>query len=124
MGRPREFDADDLLEKAMLAFLKNGYQATTMRHLEATTGVKQVCIYNAYGDKTGFFLAVMDRYTEIILQAIDGHLDNRGLAGITAFLKAIVSPEATFPHVEFGCLMVNSASVAGAPPASYRRTTG
>ena len=62
MGRPREFDTEDLLEKVMLAFLESGLQGTSMRQLEATTGVKQVSLYNAFGDKEGLFLSALDRY--------------------------------------------------------------
>ncbi len=39
MGRPREFDIDDLLEKVMLAFLESGLEGISMRHLEQATGV-------------------------------------------------------------------------------------
>ena len=120
MGRPREFDEDELLEKAMLAFLEYGLQGTSMRHLEATTGVKQVSLYNAFGDKEGLFLAVLDRYTDLILHTLDPHLDNRDLDGIAAFVRSIVSPEATYPHVQFGCLMVNTALVADAAGPAIR----
>ena len=122
MGRPREFDVEDLLEKVMLAFLEGGLQGTSMRKLEATTGVTQASLYNAFGDKEGLFLAALDRYTDLILHTLDQHLDNRDLDGIAAFLSSIVSPEATYPNVKFGCLMVNTALVANtAGPAVRRR---
>jgi TetR/AcrR family transcriptional repressor of nem operon len=105
----------------MLAFLEFGLLGTSMRHLETTTGVKQVSLYNAFGDKEGLFLAVLDRYTDLILHMLDQHLDNRDLDGIAAFVRAIVSPESTYPHIQFGCLMVNTAMIAEAESAICRR---
>ena len=99
MGRPREFDEDELLEKAMLAFWEKGLQKTSMRELEAKTGVKQVSLYNAFGDKEGLFLAVLDRYADLVLHTLDQHLDNRDLNGITAYVESNVSPECTYPHI-------------------------
>ena len=120
MGRPREFDEDELLEKAMLAFWEKGLQKTSMRELEAKTGVKQVSLYNAFGDKEGLFLAVLDRYADLVLHTLDQHLDNRDLNGITAYVESNVSPECTYPHINFGCLMVNTAMIAGAAAPAIR----
>ncbi len=114
MARPREFDAEDLLETAMLAFWDKGLQPTSMRHIEALTGVKQVSLYNAFGDKEGLFLAVLDRYTERMGKVLDSHLENRDLDGIAAFVKSMVTPGSGFPNNSFGCLMVNTALVAEA----------
>ncbi len=122
MARPREFDTEDLLEKAMLAFWEGGLQGTSMRRLEAVTGVKQVSLYNAFGNKEGLFLAVLDRYKDLMASALDRHLENRDLDGIGAFLKSIVTPESSFPNNYFGCLMVNTAlAAATAGPAVKTR---
>ncbi len=122
MARPREFDTEDLLEKAMLAFWEGGLQGTSMRQLEAVTGVKQVSLYNAFGNKEGLFLAVLDRYADRMASALDRHLENRELDGIGAFLKSVVTPEAGFPYNSFGCLMVNTAlaAAAGGPAVKTR----
>ena len=122
MARPREFDTEALLDKASLAFLKDGLQLTSMRHLEDLTGVKQVSLYNAFGSKEGLFLAAFDRYTQRVAAAQKLHLDDRGLDGIESFVKAIVSPDSPLPLAHFGCLIVNTALVAdSAGPAIKSR---
>ncbi len=93
----------------MLAFWEKGFQPTSMRHIEAATGVKQVSLYNAFGDKEGLFLAVLDRYNARISEVLDRHLEDRDLDGIIAFAQSIVTPESGFPNNSFGCLMVNTA---------------
>lgn len=122
MARPREFDTEELLDRAGLAFLEDGLQLTSMRHLEDLTGVKQVSLYNAFGSKEGLFLAAFDRYTERVAAAQKLHLDDRGLDGIESFVKAIVSTDSPLPLAHFGCLIVNTALVAGsAGPAIKSR---
>ena len=122
MARPREFDPEDLLETAMLTFWEKGLQPTTMRKIEELTGVKQVSLYNAFGDKEGLFLAVQDRYAERIGKALDRHLENRDLDGIIAFAKSMVTPGSGFPDNAFGCLTVNTALIgeAGSPAVKAR----
>ncbi len=112
MPRPREFDVDDLLEKAMLAFLERGMDRTSMRHLEAVTGVKQVSLYNAFGNKEGLFLAAFDRYTNIAREIQAGFLDSHGFNGIAAYVNAIVSTESPMPQPHSGCMIVNTALLA------------
>jgi TetR/AcrR family transcriptional repressor of nem operon len=122
MGRPREFDTDDLLETVMCAFWENGLEGTTMRQLEATTGVKQVSLYNAFGNKEGLFLAALDRYSDLLTTFQDQHLDNRGLDGIANLVMSFTTPKTGFPNGHFGCLIVNTALVSqSAGPAVKAR---
>lgn len=112
MARPREFDMDDLLETVMLIFWEHGLQATSMRQIEAATGVKQVSLYNAFGDKEGLFIAVMNRYDGKLSAALDKYLDDRDLDGIVDFVYSLVTPGSGYPDNAFGCLNVNTAIVA------------
>ena len=122
MARPRKFDTDEVLDKVALAFLETGLELTSMRQLEKLTGVKQVSLYNAFGNKEELFLAAFDRYTNIIGVAQSRFLEKRGISGIEAFVKAIVSPDSPLPLPHFGCLIVNTALVAqGAGPTIKSR---
>jgi len=62
MGRPREFDEDDLLEKATDLFWRKGFEAVSVRDLAEATGVKMASLYAAYGDKRGLYRAALDHY--------------------------------------------------------------
>lgn len=112
MARPREFDMENLLETAMLIFWEKGLQPTSMRQIEAATGVKQVSLYNAFGDKEGLFVAILDRYNTKLSAALNKYLDDRGLDGISEFAISLVTPGSGFPDNVFGCLNVNTALVA------------
>jgi AcrR family transcriptional regulator len=61
-GRPLSFDRDAVLEKAMLAFWRHGYETTSISDLTRAMGVTAPSIYTAFGDKKHLFLEAMHRY--------------------------------------------------------------
>jgi len=64
MARPREFDIDVALERAMQLFWLRGFHATTTRDLDAALGIGHQSMYNAFGDKASLFRQTLDRYLE------------------------------------------------------------
>ena len=61
-GRPREFDTEEALAKALRVFWERGFQATSITDLTAATGVGRTGLYAAFGDKESLFLLALDRY--------------------------------------------------------------
>jgi AcrR family transcriptional regulator len=61
-GRPREFDLDQALERALDLFWRKGYEGTSMSDLVETLGITRASLYAAFGSKEGLFRQVMDRY--------------------------------------------------------------
>ena len=61
-GRPRSFDRDAALHKAMLLFWRHGYEGTSLAELTAAMGVTPPSVYAAFGDKKHLFLEAVDRY--------------------------------------------------------------
>src|SRR6202046_5006859 len=62
MGRPREFDTDTALEKAMRLFWAKGYEGTSVGDLTETLGISRPSLYAAFGDKQSLFHAALERY--------------------------------------------------------------
>lgn len=60
----KQFDAEDVLNKAMQAFWERGYEATSMQDLVDRTGVNRGSLYATYGDKRDLFLAALRMYDE------------------------------------------------------------
>src|ERR1700691_1626094 len=54
-GRPREFDRQRGLEKAMQIFWSLGYDATSMADLRLGLGITQASLYAAFGSKEQLF---------------------------------------------------------------------
>jgi TetR/AcrR family transcriptional repressor of nem operon len=122
MPRPREFDTEDLLDQILLIFLEKGWQQTSMRLLESSTGVKQVSLYNAFGNKEALFLAAFDQWAVQAADAQNRFMKGKGIDGIARFVKAIVRKDSPFQKPQCGCLAVNTALVAqAAGPAIQKR---
>lgn len=64
MARPREFDPDAALERAMHVFWAKGYEATSLDDLCAATGLSRSSLYAAFGGKHDLLLRSLDRYSD------------------------------------------------------------
>jgi TetR/AcrR family transcriptional regulator, transcriptional repressor for nem operon len=62
----KQFDVDEVLDKAMQAFWKRGYEATSMQDLVDRTGINRGSLYATYRDKHALFLAALRRYAETV----------------------------------------------------------
>src|SRR6266849_1499164 len=62
LGRPRAFDADVALERAMHVFWAKGYQGAALSDLTRAMRINRPSLYAAFGDKEQLFRKVLDRY--------------------------------------------------------------
>ena len=61
-GRPRAFEPDAALEKAMNTFRDGGFAATSLDDLSEAMGINRPSLYGAFGDKRDLFLKAYERY--------------------------------------------------------------
>ena len=64
MGRPREFDVDKALDKALDVFWRNGYEGASIADLTGAMGINPPSLYAAFGNKEGLFRKALDRYVQ------------------------------------------------------------
>ena len=69
-GRPRAYDREAALLKAMEVFWTAGYSATSLDDITAATGMNRPSIYAAFGDKRGLYLQALDYYWQAGLDAM------------------------------------------------------
>ena len=65
--RKKQFDPDEVLEKAMLLFWRQGYEATSVQDLVDHMGINRFSLYDTFGDKHRLFLRAVHRYSELVL---------------------------------------------------------
>src|SRR5438105_373054 len=76
MGRPRQFDSDDVVERSMRAFWEHGYGDTSVGDLVEATGLRPGSLYNAFqGGKHELFLGALERYSKLVVPAKMGALE-------------------------------------------------
>src|ERR1700733_10551202 len=61
-GRPREFDTELALNRAMEVFWLRGYEGATLPELTAAMGINRPSLYAAFGNKEQLFRKALDRY--------------------------------------------------------------
>ncbi|GAA3976603.1 TetR/AcrR family transcriptional regulator [Streptomyces sp. NBC_01352] len=109
-GRPRSFDRETALEKALLAFWQHGYEATSVSDLTRVMDIGTPSLYAAFGDKRSLFEEVVREY-----DAKYGSFGNRALdeeptarAAVERTLRE-AAVEYTDPAHPYGCLVIHAA---------------
>lgn len=110
MARPREFEPEEALEKAMLQFWAKGYHDTSIRDLTARTGVNQYGLYGVFKNKLGLYLAALDHYRDQVTAEVLAELNRPGPPAerIAASFHLLVQRMQT-KDGPVGCLIANAA---------------
>ena len=111
MPRPREFDPDTVLERAMQVFWAKGYEAASLDDLCGATRLNRSSLYAAFGDKHALFLETIDRYGDRAVARIAAAL-SRPLPlreALAAFLSEMIDQIVSGPG-RTGCFIGNCAA--------------
>jgi TetR/AcrR family transcriptional regulator, transcriptional repressor for nem operon len=109
MAGVKQFDRDEVLDRAMTLFWTRGYEATSIQELVEATGVNRGSIYGTFGDKRGTFLAVVDHYLETVGNSLAEELsDPDPRRAIERMFDSIIR-RTSDPRFPRGCLITNSA---------------
>ena len=108
MARPREFDEEEVLERALELFWRRGYAATSLDDLTAATGLRRGSLYAAFGDKEALFLTCLRRYQqrgqELVSEIFRDPDPRRAIARVFSEMAARYGDPVCPP----GCLQTNT----------------
>ncbi|MDT7803849.1 MAG: hypothetical protein QOI78_7282 [Actinomycetota bacterium] len=122
IGRPRGFDADAALERAMLVFWEQGYEGASLSDLTAAMGITKTSMYAAFGNKEELFRKALERYEEGPAAYVARALRQPTAREVaTAFLAGSVAAT-TRPGCPSGCLGVQGSLAAGEAGRTARDT--
>lgn len=108
MARPREFDYDGVLDKAMLLFWRRGFQGTSIVEIERETGLTKGSLYKAFDSKRDLFAKCLNRYmADESYRAILLRRSDRPIAEAFAEILDLLIESANASERPCGCLATN-----------------
>lgn len=110
MPRPREFDTDAALDRAMHVFWSRGYEATSLDELCEAMALSRSSVYAAFGDKRSLLLRALERYADGGDERIGKVLARRPLRkALAALLDEFIDTIVAGPGRR-GCFLGNCAA--------------
>ncbi|WDE95745.1 TetR/AcrR family transcriptional regulator [Lentisphaera profundi] len=77
----KQFDRDEVLDRAVALFWEHGFYATSMQQLKESTGLKPGSLYNEFGSKQGLFCEALKHYAKIHQKRMATVLDEAASVG-------------------------------------------
>ncbi|HMF75143.1 MAG TPA: TetR/AcrR family transcriptional regulator [Bryobacteraceae bacterium] len=113
MARPKEFDRDEALQKAIGVFCEKGYAAASTDELMHAMKISRQSMYDTYGDKRQLYLEAFRRYAADSVSEQISHLEKSSspLAGIEKMLVAFATR--TERDGITGCMGINAVCEFG-----------
>lgn len=116
-GRPRAFDKEQALEKAMGVFYEKGFEGASLDDLTAAMGINRPSLYAAFGNKEALFEEVLKCYTqpnfayirEVLFEAPTA---KAGFQAILNLMVEVLSSARDQQKQMKGCLVTNSTVLA------------
>jgi AcrR family transcriptional regulator len=113
-GRPRNFDIDLALDRAVEVFWKHGFEGASMHELTEATGLGKPSLYAAFGNKESLYLKALERYVNLLIERHARLLTDEpdGRYAVEAFLHSLAEM-LTNPSLPGGCFIINGTADCG-----------
>ncbi|WP_299726530.1 TetR/AcrR family transcriptional regulator [uncultured Tateyamaria sp.] len=114
VGRPKAFDRDEALAKAVGVFWKQGYEGASMKFLTGAMGINSPSLYAEFGDKHGLYLEAIDSYASndacAPLVALESEPDIR--KAVYAFFLAAIDYSTRHDSGATGCFLASCVATS------------
>ncbi len=122
-GRPRSFDIEEAVDRAVKLFHRRGYDAVGVAELGSELGIKPPSFYAAFGSKAGLFEQALARYTASKSNVFSNALLKGG--SVTEVIeRTLLEAARIYPERDgaAGCLVIDGTRNSADPEA--RALTG
>ena len=113
MARPRTFDRQEVLDRAMQLFCERGFESTSIQDLVDCMGIGRASLYDTFGSKEALMFEAMDCYVarmkQHLLDAL--HADAPAPQVVRNLLQSVV--ERSLTGEAKSCLVAKSAMLTG-----------
>jgi AcrR family transcriptional regulator len=120
-GRPRGFNLEQALDRALEVFWRKGYEGATLPDLTRAMGINRPSLYAAFGNKEALFRKVVERYAGGPGAYVRKALDEPTARKVVEQLLRGAADSLTGPRQPRGCLLVQGALACGEDADPVRR---
>jgi TetR/AcrR family transcriptional regulator, copper-responsive repressor len=115
-GRPRAFDTEHALDRALEVFWRHGFQGASLTELTDAMDLSKPSLYAAFGDKEALYLKALERYKQKWCEKLVALLDTEPDArrAVRGFMRAVAGMQAD-PALPGGCFIVTGSADCGGP---------
>ena len=106
MPRPKTFDVEDVLDRAVDLFWVNGFAATSMEDLVNHLGINRGSLYSTFGSKQELYERALERYLTSGRQRFAEKITDPAIPLREALSALLTSSARKTDHR--GCLLVNT----------------
>jgi AcrR family transcriptional regulator len=113
MARPKEFDRDEVVKKAIAVFRDKGYAATSTDDLLQAMNIGRQSMYDTFGDKRRLYLEALQRYNADGVGEFIHSMSKSSspLAGLESALLSFAAKSSA--EDAFGCMGVSAVCEFG-----------
>ena len=110
MPAAKKYKRDEVLDRAIALFRRQGYSATSTAELADGLGMNRKSMYAEFGSKQALFEAALERYSDLYLTRVLAPIEAEGAnaRSIRDAFEGYASASET-PFRGLGCLMANTA---------------
>ena len=109
MGWQKQFDEEEVLQKAMMAFWSHGYAATSVQDLVRSMGINKGSIYGTYGNKRSLFIKALRLYNDKRKALLAGLEESKSsISAIRGLFQSRID-EIFTDSERLGCFLTNTA---------------
>ncbi len=119
-GRPRDFDMDEALDKALKIFWERGYEGTSIAELTDTLGINKPSLYAAFGNKEELFKKALSRYAQGPVSFVEEVLNEPTAYRVAENFLERAADALTKADTPKGCMIVQGALSCGEDGKSVR----
>ena len=113
LGRPRAFDPDMALDRAMHVFWAKGYEGASLSNLTRAMRINRPSLYAAFGNKEQLFEKILDRYMNGPVAWFGKALALPKARNVVEQIFLATARMAEDPRAPAGCLLVQGALASG-----------
>jgi AcrR family transcriptional regulator len=120
-GRPRGFNYDEALDRAMHVFWRKGFEGASLNDLTAAMGIQPASLYKAFGNKLTLFEKALARYLAGPVAFVHDALNEPTAYAVADRILRRTAEFLTEGRSQRGCMTIQAALAGGVEGEPIRR---